>query len=129
MQGKTDIHRLGELQFRIMEVLWGRAEATVADVQAGLAKDQESAYTTVATILRRLEGRGFVQHRLEGKSFIYRAVVPEAEVSRSMAGDLLDRLFKGSVTDMMRHLLDTRGVSRKELAAMARLIVEHKRKP
>ena len=127
MARKTNIHRLGELQLRIMKVLWSKGDAAVADVHAAVAGERGLAYTTVATMLRRLEERGLVKHRVEGRSFLYRAAVAEAEVSRSMADHLLDRLFKGSMADMVRHLLSTRGVSRKELAAMERLIAEHKR--
>jgi predicted transcriptional regulator len=110
-----------------MKVLWSRGEATVADVHKALAGGRELAYTTVATMLRKMEGRGLVRHRLEARSFIYQPVVEEEAVSQGMADHLLDRLFEGSLADMVRHLLSTREVSREELSELERLIAERKR--
>lgn len=121
------IHRLGDLQLRIMKVLWSSGEATVADVHKALADESDLAYTTVATMLRKMEARGLVRHRLDARSFVYRAAVAEEAVSRGMADHLLERLFEGSLADMVRHLLSTREVSRKEMAALEKLIAERKK--
>jgi len=121
------IHRLGDLQLRIMKVLWSTGEATVADVHKALADENDLAYTTVATMLRKMEARGLVRHRLDARSFVYRAAVAEEAVSRGMADHLLERLFEGSLADMVRHLLSTREVSRKEMAALEKLIAERKK--
>lgn len=123
---KSNIHRLGDLQLRIMKVLWACEEASVGNVHGALAGERNLAYTTVATMLRKMEERGLVTHRLEGRSFLYRAAAAEEDVSRSMADHLLDRLFEGSLADMVRHLLSTREVSRQELSALEKLIVEKK---
>ena len=126
--GKQRIHRLGDLQLRIMKILWERQEATVADVHAALAGGKNLAYTTIATMLRKMEGKGLVTHRAEGRSFVYAPRVAEADVSRSMANHLVDRLFEGSLTEVVTHLLSTREVSRSELAALEKLIAERKKK-
>jgi len=125
---KTAIHRLGDLQLRIMKVLWAQGEATVAEVHKGLGAESDLAYTTVATMLRKMEARRLLTHRLEERSFVYRAVVGEEEVSQGMADHLLDRLFDGSLADMVRHLLSSREVSRAELSKLQRLIAEQKRR-
>jgi BlaI family penicillinase repressor len=75
-----------------------------------------------------MEGRGLVKYRVEGRSFIYRAVVQAQAVSRRMADDLLDRLFEGSLANMVAHLLTTREVSRDELSKLERLIAESKKR-
>jgi len=124
--GKGKRYRLGDLQLHIMRVLWQRGSASVADVQEALG-ERELAYTTIATMLRRMEERGLVKHKSEGRAFLYRAAVPPEAVSRSMAGDLLENLFAGSLADMMAHLLRTRDVSREELARLERLIAERKK--
>lgn len=124
---KHKIHRLGDLQLRIMQALWERGEATVSQVLEDLAAHADLAYTTVATMLRKMENRGLVIHRVEGRSFIYRAKVKAEEVSRSMADHLVDRLFEGSLTDAVNHLLTTREVSREELTRLERLIAERKK--
>jgi BlaI family penicillinase repressor len=123
---KTKVHRLGDLQLRIMKILWDRREATVSEVHETLGR-QDFAYTTVATMLRKMEARGLVRHRAEGRSFVYRAAVASDAVTRSMADHLLDRLFSGNLADMVSHLLTSREVSREELSKIEKLIAERKK--
>ena len=118
-------YRLGDLQLRIMRVLWNLGPASVAQVRDRLEGDP-LAYTTVATMLRKMEGRGLVGHREHRRRFIYEAVVTAADVTRSMADDLVDRLFEGSLADAVSHLLDTRDVSPEELARLDQLIQHRK---
>ena len=126
---KNKTHRLGDLQLRIMKVLWERGEATVAEVLDALDDtDTTLAYTTIATMLRKMEGRGLVSHRAEGRSFIYRAKVASEDVSRSMANHLVDRLFEGSLLEAVNHLLSSREVSRDELRQLEKLIAERRKK-
>ena len=124
---KTRTHRLGDLQLKIMKVLWEREEATVSDVHEALIGERDLAYTTVATMLRKMEARGLVKHRVEGRSFVYRAAVASDAVTRGMSDHLLDRLFEGSLADMVSHLLTTREVSREELSKIEKLIAERKK--
>ena len=118
-------HRLGELQLRIMKVLWKSGPLSVAEIQAEL-DGRPLAYTTVATMLRKMENRGLVRHREEGRRFVYEAVVSAAEVGRGSTADLVDRLFEGSLADAVSHLLETREVGPEELARLERLIEQHK---
>jgi len=119
-------YRLGDLQLRIMRVLWKLGPAGVAEVQEELG--DRLAYTTVATMLRKMEDRGLVRHRQQQRRFIYEAAVSDEEVTRSMAHDLVDRLFEGSLADTVSHLLETREVSRRELARLEELIQRRKRR-
>ena len=119
--------RLGDLQLRIMKVLWSAGPATVADVQERL-EGGPLAYTTVATMLRKMEERDLVSHRQEGRTFLYEPRVTEEAVVRGMADDLLDRLFAGSLADAVSHLLESREVSRRELTRLEELIAKHKRR-
>jgi predicted transcriptional regulator len=110
-----------------MKVLWQLGRASVAEVHEHLSAEQ-LAYTTVATMLRKMEDRGLVQHDEEDRRFIYTAAVSEGEVTRSMADDFLERLFEGSLASAMSHLLETRDVSREELAELERLIKRRSRR-
>ena len=121
-------YRLGDLQLRIMKALWERTEASVADVLEALGPGADLAYTTVATMLRKMEARGLVTHRSEGRRFLYRAAVTPDAVTRSMADDILERLFEGRLSDLLSHLLSTREVSREELAELERLIAQKRKK-
>ena len=124
---QSKIHRLGDLQLKIMKVLWQRTEATVATVHESLEGGHDLAYTTMATMLRKMEARGLVRHRVEGRSFVYRAAVASDAVTHGMADHLLDRLFESSLADMVGHLLTTREVSREELSRLEKLIAARKR--
>jgi len=122
-------YRLGDLQLRIMQVLWDQGAASVAEVQRALGSQADLAYTTVATMLRKMEERGLVSHRANGRRFIYAARIDAAAVTRSMADDLVDRVFSGSLADTVNHLLRTREVSAAELRQLERLISERKKLP
>ena len=115
--------QLASLQLAIMRVLWESGEASVAEVRQVLAgTGRDLAYTTVATMLVKLEKKGQVTHRAEGKAFLYRPAVQQDSVSRSMVTDLAHRLFAGDVTLMVSHLLDGCEVGSAELARLKQLI-------
>jgi BlaI family transcriptional regulator, penicillinase repressor len=120
-------HRLGDLQLKIMKVLWDQGSASVPQVHDALRAEQ-LAYTTVATMLRKMEARGLVSHTEENRRFIYRARVTADAVTQSMSHDMVDRLFQGSLADMVTHLLETREVSREELIRLEQLIAQKKQK-
>ena len=119
-------YRLGDLQLKIMRVLWNFGHANVADVREKL-EGEPLAYTTVATMLRKMEGRGLVRHQEEDRRFIYEPAVSQEAVTRSMADDLVTRLFQGSLADAVSHLLETREVSPSELARLEQLIKQRKK--
>ena len=105
----TDDNRdiaLSELQIAVMRALWQRDEASVADIAAVLADERGLKYTTVATLLTRLEKRGVVKPRREGRQLIYRALVSEPHVRRSMVADLIGSLFGGDPRALVAHLVD-----------------------
>jgi predicted transcriptional regulator len=117
---------LGDLQLKIMKVLWEQGSASVPQVHDALRSEQ-LAYTTVATMLRKMEARGLVSHTEENRRFIYRACVSADSVTQSMSHDMIERLFQGSLAEMVNHLLETREVSREELTRLEKLIAEKKR--
>jgi predicted transcriptional regulator len=92
----------------LMEVLWDHGPSTVAEVQSLLP--DELAYTTVLTILRNLEGKGYVTHAAEGRAHRYAALVARDAAQRSALQALKHKLFQGS-----SELLVTRLVAEKEL--------------
>jgi BlaI family penicillinase repressor len=115
--------QLSELQLAIVRALWELGEGAVSDVLAEVARHgRELAPTTVATVLRRLEKDGWVEHRERGRQFVYRA-----RVSREQAtGGVLDRItrafFGGSIPALVSQLLESGQVSSEDLALMRALI-------
>lgn len=120
-------HHLAELQLAIMHVLWENGESTVSEVQKALEPNRTLAYTTVGTMLAKMEEKGQVAHRSDGRVNIYRAKIRRDQVSRSMVSDLATRLFEGDVTEMVCHLLDGRDVTLEDLAELKRLIRKKER--
>ena len=124
---KKESQRLGDLQLRIMQVLWDKGESTVGGVFADIRKERGLAYTTIATMLRKMEARGLVNHRADGRTFVYRAAVDADSVTSNMSEHLLDKMFEGSLADLVSHRLKTRDVSRDELTRIEKLIAERKK--
>ena len=110
-----------------MRVLWDRQEATVADVQRALDLDRPLAYTTVATIMSRMEEKGLITHRADGRVFYYRPLVSEDGIGTSMVGELIERIFGGSPSELVSHLLQSDQIDRSELDRIKKLIRERER--
>ena len=79
-------------------------------------------------MLRKMEARGLVRHERHGRRFVYSAAVPAEAVTRSMANDVIDRLFEGSLAGMVSHLLSTREISSGELRELENLIAARKKR-
>jgi predicted transcriptional regulator len=120
--------QLGELQLAIMRLLWERREATASELHEALWPERRLAPTTVATMLRKMERKGVVSHRLDGRRFVYRPAVSEDAVARSMVGQLTDNLFGGDAAALVSHLISTRKLGPRELAELRDLIAEAARK-
>jgi len=116
---------LTTLQLAVMRALWKRGEARVNEVRGDLAETNSLAPTTVATLLKRLEARGLVEHRSEGRQYDYRPLISENEARRSMVSELGERLFEGDLTRLVSHLLNEHELRPGDLERVRRLIEEH----
>jgi len=96
---------LSELQIAVVRVLWRNGETSVTDIAKVLGDERGLKHTTVATLLTRLEKRGVVEQRREGRQLIYRALVSEPQVRRSMVADLVCSLFGGDSRELVAHLV------------------------
>ena len=96
---------LSELQIAVVRVLWRNGETSVSDIAKVLGDERGLKHTTVATLLTRLEKRGVVEQRREGRQLIYRALVSEPQVRRSMVADLVGSLFGGDSRELVAHLV------------------------
>ena len=123
----TDDIGLSELQLDVMRVLW-RGEASVADVAAALVTSRGLAHTTIATVLTRLAKRGLVEANRDGRQLIYRALVEESQVRRSMVGDLIQSLFRGDPKALLAHLVSEKEVASGDLERIQALLAQADRK-
>ena len=115
---------LTDAEARIMAVLWVKQNATVADVLDALKKRHRVAYSTVQTMLRILEIKGYVKHEKVARAFVYRPIVDERQARKSAVRQLVGRLFDGSPSLLVLNVLDDERVTPDELAQLKRLIAE-----
>jgi predicted transcriptional regulator len=113
---------LTDAEARVMSVLWEKQQATVAEVVAGLNKKRPVSYSTVQTILRILEDKGYVGHEKVERAFIYRARVDEGQARRRALRHLMSRLFHDSPSLLVLNVLEDGQLDRDELARLKKLI-------
>lgn len=99
-------YQLGNLQLAIMRILWERGEASAREIHGALYEERGLAPTTIATMLRKMEHKGVVEHRAQGRQFIYRAGIAESDVREGMVGDLVERLFCGDSAALIHYLFE-----------------------
>jgi predicted transcriptional regulator len=104
-----------------MSVLWERGEATVTEVRDRV--DPDLAYTSVSSMIRTLELKGYVAHRRgEGKTHVYYPTIDANSAGESALGRVLDKIYGGSPIKLLAHLVDQRKLSEKELTRMRELL-------
>ena len=116
----TDVH-LTQRELDIMGVLWELGEATATEVRDRV--DPDLAYTSISSMIRTLELKGFVSHRRgEGKTHVYFPVIDAETAGESALGRVLDKVYGGSPIKLLAHLMERRKLSEKDLARMRDLL-------
>jgi BlaI family penicillinase repressor len=113
---------LTDAEARVMAVLWERQTATVADVVGVLSRRRVVSYSTVQTILRILETKGYVAHEKVARAFIYRPVVNERQARRRALRHLVSRLFNGSPSLLVLNVLEDGRIDADEMQQLKKLI-------
>ena len=122
--------RLGDLETAVMNVVWEKGEATVHDVRAALAPQRDAAYTTVMTVMSRLAAKGVLRRRKSGRAYVYEPVAEQEQLAGSMLSGLVDRLYGGSSTRAIAHLLEAEeSVTESELDRLELLIRQKRERP
>jgi BlaI family penicillinase repressor len=116
----TTLH-LTQRELDIMSVLWDRGEATVTEVRDRI--DPDLAYTSISSMIRTLEIKGYVSHRRgDGKTHVYFPAIEREEAGESALGRVLDKIYGGSPIKLLAHLVEQHRLSDKELARMRDLL-------
>lgn len=111
-----------ERELDVMDILWRDGSGTVGEVKERLTDDL--AYTTVLTVLRTLEQKGYVGHASEGRAYRYHPLVGKEEARESHLRRLTRKLFGGSPELLMAQLVEDRGLTREELERLRRVLDE-----
>lgn len=128
MARREELPALSEAQLEIMNAIWDRGEATVADVLNDLSTKRSLARNTVQTMVTRLEEKGWLTHRTESGAFVFRATVERDAARRRIVRRLLDAAFGGSTEALMTALLKEEPVSAAEAERIRSMLAEAGRK-
>jgi BlaI family penicillinase repressor len=114
-------------ELEILQVLWTRGPSTVREVHEALHEKKDLGYTTVLKLLQIMTTKGIVRRNEDQRAHVYEACQPAEKTKRQFAGDMLQRVFDGSASQLMLHALEGRHTSKKELEELRRLLDEHER--
>ena len=113
---------LSELEHLVMGILWDRRSATAEDVRMALAERHPMKESTVRTILRRLEEKGYAAHRVEGRTNVYAGVDAAHSVAAGAIRQIIDRFCGGSVEQLLVGMVNNDVVDERELQRLAKRI-------
>ncbi len=112
---------LTEVELELMDVLWEKGSATVSEMVEALP-DARLAYSSVLTMMRILEQKGYVTHEKEGRAFVYRPLVDRRQAQRSVLGYLLKRFFNNSPEMLVVNLMEHEDIDPAEVRRLRRMI-------
>ena len=115
---------LTDAELRLMEVLWKKGVATVAEVVEGIVGDPPLAYSTVLTTLRILENKGYLLHSKQGRAFAYKPAVGRDTARENAIRHLLRRFFDDSPELLLLNLVETKRIGNQELARLRKRVEE-----
>ena len=113
---------LTELQQAILDVIWAAGFATAEQVREALLPKHPLKDSSVRTLLRRLEGRGYLKHRLDGKIFVYEAALPSRSVAARAVEHIIQRFCSGSVEQFLVGMVDEKVLPIDEIRRLARKV-------
>lgn len=117
-----------ELQQAILDRLWSHGPATAEQIREALLPVHRLKDSSVRTLLRRLETRAYVSHRLEGKTFLYEAKMAPKRVAAHSVRHIIDRFWSGSVEQFLTGMVDENILTRAEIARLARKIANQRKR-
>ncbi len=115
---------LSPLEHKVMEVVWEQSPCTAEQVRQALDGDKPLKDSTVRTVLRRLEEKGYVRHRIEGRTYVYHHRVPAQQAALRAVSGIVERFCGGSVERLLTGMVDSEMISPDELEHLARRIAE-----
>ncbi|HTU33577.1 MAG TPA: BlaI/MecI/CopY family transcriptional regulator [Candidatus Acidoferrum sp.] len=113
-------------ELEIMKLVWERDAASVRDIYEVLLKRRKVAYTTVMTMMKILESKGYLKKRRQDRAFVYTPSAPKEKVIGKMIREFVDRVFNGSAEPLLVHLVKTRHIRQRDLEKIRRMIDEEK---
>jgi len=120
------LRSLGEVEQLVMEFVWTHGPVSAEVCREALASTRPMKESTIRTVLRRLEQKGYVTHAIEGRTFIYRAALRRESVAVRAVKNIIDRFCNGSAEELVIGLVDNAVLDRSQLESLARRIAQRK---
>jgi predicted transcriptional regulator len=124
MRRKQEKTLLTEVELEFMNVVWETGGGTVRDILAQLNKVQERAYTSVATVLKIMEQKGFLTSERAERALVYRPAIPKADYQKTTLKNLSSKLFNDTPAALVARLVDDEDVTNEMLEEMRALLDE-----
>lgn len=112
---RKSIHKLGETELEVLNIVWELGEASVAETREQILKNREVAYTTVMTVMKNLADKGYLSFEQRGNSYVYSAKKAPGDVRRSIVRDVIRNVFMDSPLALVQALVDDENLSEDEL--------------
>jgi len=115
-------------ELEILQILWSRGPSTVREIHDELTKEKDVGYTSALKFLQIMTTKGLVTRSEDQRAHVYTASDPAETTKQQLATDVLQRVFRGSASQLMQHALQGRRSSKKEIDEIRRLLDEYERK-
>ena len=111
-------------ELEILDILWEKRKATVAELHNVMNKRRPTTYTTVLKFMQIMHEKGLLDREQSGRAHIYRPAITQRQTQKNLVTDLLDKAFRGSALKLVQHVLETKPATQEELAEIRRLITQ-----
>jgi predicted transcriptional regulator len=113
------------LESDVMQVVWDKGPCPVEAVYQVVSKKRDLKETTIRTILRRLEQKGYVKHEADGRAYVYQAAEPARGLAARAVRQIIDNFCRGSMEDLVSGMLEARVLSKKEFESLEEFVRKH----
>ena len=118
---------LTELENEVMQAVWDGGQCTVEAVYQVVSRKRTLKETTVRTLLRRLENKGYLRHQPEGRAFVYRAVEPARSLAARAVRQIIDRFCSGSVEELVSGMVEAKVLKKDDIEELDRFVLNRRR--
>lgn len=119
---------LTDLENEVMSAVWDSGPCSVEAVHERVARTRDLKETTVRTLLRRLEHKGYLRHESEGRAYVYRATEPSRSLAARAVRQIIDRLCQGSVEELVSGMVESKALTNDELNRLGEYARQHRKR-
>jgi BlaI family penicillinase repressor len=115
-------------ELELLQILWNRGPSTVREIHEVMSREKDIGYTSALKLLQIMTTKGLVTRIEEQRAHVYTAALPAEKTKQQMAADVLQRVFRGSASQLMQHALSGKRSSKQEIDEIRKLLDEYERK-